>query len=258
MKSYIDFNRNKWNNAARNGRNPYTIPISHEALVEAKNKGMEVALTLGKTVPVEWFEKARGNRLLGLACGGGQQGPIFAVKGYQTTIMDYSEEQLASDQMVAEREGLSITTVRADMTRPFPFEDGSFDIIFCPVSNTYIEDLGNMWTESYRVLAQGGLLMVGYMNPWIYMFDGDVVWDRPEEEMKLTYRLPFNSRELEAAGTITINPEYGYEFSHTLEAQIGGQLKAGFAMIDFYESSDPRNRLTTYGSNYIANLCVKP
>ena len=31
---------------------------------------------------------------------------------------------------------------------------------------------------------------------------------------------PINSKELEEESKITINPEYGYEFSHTLESQI--------------------------------------
>ena len=43
--------------------------------------------------------------------------------------------------MVAKREGLKIKTVQGDMTKPFPFEDETFDIIFNPVSNVYIEDL---------------------------------------------------------------------------------------------------------------------
>ena len=143
------------------------------------------------------------------------------------------------------------------MTQPFPFEDETFDIIFCPVSNVYIEDLENMWRESYRVLKKGGLLMVGYMNPWIYIFDGDDVWVRPEKTLVPKYCLPFNSRKLEEAGQITINPEYGYEFSHTLEEQIAGQLRAGFAMIDFYESKDSCNRLSQFSSDYLANLSVK-
>lgn len=257
MSDYLKFNQDRWNNVSRNKGNPYTVPISHEELMEAKGKPIEVSLTVGKVVPTEWFDKAKGKKILGLACGGGQQGAIFAAKGFETTIMDYSEEQLASDRLVAKREGLPIATVQADMTKEFPFEDESFDIVFCPVSNAYIEDLENMWTESYRVLKKGGLLMVGYMNPWIYMFDSDVVWDKPNEELTLKYSLPFNSRKLEKEEIITINPEYGYEFSHTLETQIGGQLKAGFAMIDFYESKDSRNRLTEFAHDYIANLCVK-
>lgn len=257
MEKYLEFNRERWNRVAGRRGTPYTIPICHEELMRAKQNPIEVYLTIGAPVPSDWFEKAAGKRILGLACGGGQQGPAFAVKGYETTIMDYSEVQLESDRMVAQREGLSIRTVRADMTRAFPFEDDSFDIVFCPVSNVYIEHLENMWRESYRVLTRGGLLMVGYMNPWIYMFDASVVWDHPDREPLLTYSLPYNSRLLEEKGKITIDPEYGYDFSHTLEEQIRGQLKAGFAMIDFYESKNEGNRLARYGADYLANLCVK-
>lgn len=171
--------------------------------------------------------------------------------------MDFSKEQLDKDRLVAERENLDLQTVQADMTQSFPFEDESFDIIFCPVSNVYIEDLTNMWQESYRVLKKGGVLMVGYMNPWIYLFDADDVWEHPDRALVPMYRLPFNARQLEEAGQITIDPEYGYEFSHTLEEQIAGQLRAGFAMIDFYESKDSRNRLTQFASDYIANLSIK-
>ncbi len=257
MSDYVSYNQDRWDRISSKQGNSYTVPISHEEFLRVKNSFLEVSLTVGKMVPLEWFEKARGKKLLGLACGGGQQGPIFAAHGYNTTIMDFSQEQLAKDRLVAERENIDLQAVQADMTNPFPFEDESFDIIFCPVSNVYIEDLTNMWQESYRVLKKGGLLMVGYMNPWIYVFDGDDVWDDLDKPLEPKYSLPFNSRRLEAAGELAINPKYGYEFSHTLEEQIGGQLKAGFAMIDFYESKDSRNRLTQFGTDYLANLSIK-
>lgn len=257
MKDYVNYNQDRWNRVSSRQGNAYTVPINHEDFVKAMESPLRVPLTVGKNVPLDWFEKTKGKKILGLACGGGQQGPIFAAHGYETTIMDFSEEQLNKDRIVAERENLDIKTVQADMTKTFPFENESFDIIFCPVSNAYIEDLTNMWQESYRVLKKGGLLMVGYMNPWIYSYDGDDVWDYPDKILELKYPLPFNSRKLEEVGQITINPAFGYEFSHTLEAQIGGQLKAGFAMIDFYESKDERNRLSQFGSDYLANLSIK-
>ena len=157
MEKYVKFNQNRWNNVSRKKGNPYTVPLTSEEYKEAIEHVFSVGLTVGKTVPTEWFEKAKGKKLLGLACGGGQQGPIFAGKGYETTIMDFSEEQLTKDRLVAERENIQIDTVHADMTKLFPFEDESFDIIFCPVSNAYISDLENMWKESYRVLKKGGL-----------------------------------------------------------------------------------------------------
>ena len=104
-------------------------------------------------------------------------------------------------------------------TRPFPFENETFDIIFNPVSNVYIEDLENIYKETSRVLKKGGLLMVGFMNPWIYMYDADIVWDKTDEELLLKFSILFNLKELEEEGKISINPEYGYEFNHTLETQ---------------------------------------
>ena len=72
----------------------------------------------------------------------------FALKGYDVTIMDFSKSQLERDELVAKREGLKINTVQSDMTKPFPFENETFDIIFNPVSNVYIEDLENMYKEA--------------------------------------------------------------------------------------------------------------
>ena len=135
MNNYIKLNEDRWNNV----KNDYTEPLTHEELEEARKHPISVALTVGKKVPKEWFEKANGKKILGLACGGGQQGPVFAVKGYDVTIMDFSKSQLQRDEMVAKREGLKINTVQGDMTEPFPFENETFDIIFNPVSNVYIE-----------------------------------------------------------------------------------------------------------------------
>lgn len=39
-------------------------------------------------------------------------------------------------------------------------------------------------------------------------------------ELLLKLFLPFNSHNLEAEGGIKIDPEFGYEFSHTLKTQI--------------------------------------
>ena len=100
--------------------------MTHEELEEVRKHPISVALTVGKKVPKEWFEKANGKKILGLACGGGQQGPVFAIKGYDVTIMDFSKSQLQRDEMVAEREDLKINTVQGDMTKPFPFENETF------------------------------------------------------------------------------------------------------------------------------------
>ena len=65
MNNYIKLNEDRWNNV----KNAYTEPLTHEELEEARHNPISVALTVGKKVPTEWFEKAKGKKILGLAAG---------------------------------------------------------------------------------------------------------------------------------------------------------------------------------------------
>ena len=116
-------------------------PISHEVYEKALAGEWGVYLTPTKTVPKEWFGELKGKRVLGLASGGGQQIPIFAALGAECTLLDYSAAQCESDRMVAEREGYQVEILQYDMTKPLPFEDETFDLIFHPVSNCYVEEV---------------------------------------------------------------------------------------------------------------------
>ena len=126
------------------------IPISHEVYEKAVNGEWEMVLTPTKPVPKSWFPELKGKKILGLASGGGQQMPIFAALGGICTVLDYSDRQLASEEMVAKREGYDIEIVKADMTKNFPFADETFDLIFHPVSNCYVEEVLPVWKECYR------------------------------------------------------------------------------------------------------------
>ncbi len=202
-------------------------PVSHEIYEKAKNNDWFVLLTPTKPVPKEWFCEMKDSKILGLASGGGQQMPIFTALGAKCTVLDYSEKQIASEIEVAERENYEIKTVRADMTKPLPFEDETFDLIFHPVSNCYIEDVLPVWKECYRVLKKGGILLAGLDNGINFIFDDD--------ETKPVCKLPFNPLKDERLYQFSIENNWGIQFSHSIEEQIGGQLKAGFILEDIYE-----------------------
>jgi len=201
-------------------------PITHEIYVDAVNGKWDVLLTPTIPVPHEWFGGLRGKRLLGLASGGGQQMPIFAALGAECTVLDYSHMQLESERMVAGREGYDINMVRADMTKPLPFADGEFDIIFHPVSNCYVEDVLPIWKECFRVLKNGGVLLAGLDNGVNFAFDSS--------ENEVTYTLPFNPLKNEEQRMMLEAEDGGMQFSHTIDEQIGGQLAAGFRLTNVY------------------------
>ena len=240
-------------------------PISHEEFARAQNGDWAVLLTPTKPMPKEWFapyydkeSKLAGVKLLGLASGGGQQMPVFAALGADCTVLDYSRRQLANEELVAERENYSINIVRADMTSPLPFGDGNFDIIFHPVSNSYVEDVYHIWNECYRVLKPGGLLIAGMDNGASYLFNYDYDDDDIPMLTKM-YKMPFNPLKNPALAAEFSDTDDAFEFSHTIEEQIGGQLKAGFILTDLYEDMDTDTLLSRYNfPEYIATRAVKP
>ena len=102
------YNREAWDRQVRSGKNPWTVPVSSELIARARAGDWSVVLTENKAVPREWFPPLPGLKILGLACGGGQQGPMLAAAGAEVTIFDNSPAQLDRDRKVAEREGLSM------------------------------------------------------------------------------------------------------------------------------------------------------
>ena len=164
-KNYTDINSAAIDQWVRDGWE-WGQEISHETYLRAKQGDWSVLLTPTKPVPKEWFCPMQGAKILGLASGGGQQIPIFTALGAQCTVLDYSQEQLRKEELVARREGYDVELVRADMSKPLPFADESFDLIFHPVSNCYVKELQPIWNECYRVLKKGGMLVTatGFVN----------------------------------------------------------------------------------------------
>ena len=225
-------------------------PISHETYLAALEGRWEVYLTPTKPVPHAWFGELAGKRVLGLASGGGQQIPIFSALGACCTVLDYSAAQCESERLVAEREGYPVEILQADMTRPLPFGDGSFDLIFHPVSNCYVEEVEPIFRECFRVLRPGGVFLGGYDIGLSYVFDDD--------EERVTYSLPFNPLKDKKLYRMCLEQNWGIQFSHTLEEQLGGQLRAGFRLTDLYEDTNGEGNLHAHNiPTFLATRCVK-
>jgi len=231
----------------------WSIPITKEEFLKAKNGECNVLLTPIKYVPKNWFPDLKNKKLLGLACGGGQQMPVFSALGACCTVLDYSDKQLANEKLISERENYQIEIVKGDMSKKLPFNDEVFDIIFHPVSNVYVEDVYHVWNECFRVLKSGGILMAGLDNGLNFLFDDD-----EKLPLVVTNKLPFNPLKNKDQLKLLEKENAGIQFSHTMEEQIGGQLKAGFILKDLYEDYNNTGFLKEYVPTFVATLAVKP
>ena len=228
-------NRDAWNRLVEK-KDRWTRPVTSAEIERARNGKFSIGLTPSKPAPSDWFPPLSGLKVLCLASGGGQQGPILSAAGADVTVYDNSPKQLGQDRLVAEREGLGLRTVEGDMADLSVFEDSSFRFIFHPCSNCFAEDLAKVWLEAYRVLAPGGTLVAGLVNPIPYLFDREL-------EKKGVFQLKFGMPYSDAASLpqeelkALIEAGEPLVFAHSLEDLLGGQIAAGFRLVGFYEDN---------------------
>ena len=104
-------------------------------------------------------------------------------------------------------------------------------------------------------------MLSGFTNPATYLFDYKLA-DRAGI-LQVKYKIPYSDvTDLsEQERQRYINEEVPFEFSHTLDDQIGGQLDVGFVIVGFYEDSygeEENDVLTRYMPMFIATQAVKP
>ena len=250
------YNREAWDRQVDDG-NPWTIPVSPEVIARARQGQFAVLLTEQKSVPAEWFPDLKGLDVLCLAASGGQQAPIFAAAGANVSVLDNSPKQLERDRLVAEREGLTLRLVEGDMRDLSAFSAESFDFIFHPVSNIFVPEVRPVWKEAFRVLRHGGTMLAGLMNPVFYIFDLE---KSDQGLLEVRHRVPYSDTDSMSPAELEEYLKKGFplEFSHTLTDLLGGQMEAGFHLIDLYEDYHADAPLSKYHPTYIATRALKP
>lgn len=255
-----EYNRKAWNQEVERG-NKWTIPVNPQTITNARQGKWQILLTPSKPIPREWFPEISDLEILCLASGGGQQGPVLAAAGAKVTVLDNSPLQLEQDRYVAVRESLSIETIEGDMADLEMFNSESFGLVVHPVSNNFVPDVLAVWRETFRVLKHGGVLLSGFLNPAVYLFDYSLAENTGV--LKVKYSLPYADEiDLDEEEKVSrIEDGSPLEFSHTLNDLIGGQLDCGFVITGFYEdrqSTEENEPLVAYMATCMATRAVKP
>jgi ubiquinone/menaquinone biosynthesis C-methylase UbiE len=134
-----------------------------------------------------------GRRILDAGCG---SGPLFAAlrdRGAIVTGIDKSARML---ELARRRLGDDADLHVAELGRPLPFADGTFDDVTASLVLHYLQDWGPALAELRRVLKPGGRLIVSVNHPF-----AENLWHRE-------------------AG---LKPDYFATCSYTVEWTAGGQ-----------------------------------
>jgi SAM-dependent methyltransferase len=254
-----EHNKKAWDRMAGEGCE-WTIPVTPEVIARARKGEWTLSLIM-KPVPGEWLGDIKGVRVLCLAASGGQQAPILAAAGAVVTVLDNSPAQLARDREVAERDNLAIETVEGDMADLSRFASASFGLVVNAISTHCVPDVRNVWRECFRVLKPGGVFIMGFTNPHLFMFDDELGPDY--HTLKAVHKLPYSdvTDSSEERKRLLEEKLIPVEFSHTMEEMVGGQMEAGFLLTRFVESSDTRPErepVADYMPLFFMTRAVKP
>ncbi|MGO4120167.1 class I SAM-dependent methyltransferase [Arthrobacter sp. YAF16] len=144
-----------------------------------------------------------GRRILDAGCGSGPLSAALSAKGAVVTGFDSSPAML---ELARQRLGESADLHLADLSRPLPFADDSFDDVVASLVLHYLEDWSAPLAELRRVLKPGGRLILSVNHPTVsvvtqptedyfavreysedYEFDGEpavlTFWHRPLHAM---------------------------------------------------------------------------
>lgn len=103
------------------------------------------------------------HKALEVGCGGGILSESIAGMGFITTGIDPSERSLYCAREHSIMEGLSITYVTG-RGEELPFQDNSFEAVFCCDVLEHVRDVPKVISEIERVLKKGGIFFYDTMN----------------------------------------------------------------------------------------------
>jgi malonyl-CoA O-methyltransferase len=105
-----------------------------------------------------------GARVFEAGCGTGLNTEYLAGQGAQVVAMDFSEAMLKRA-----RSRVGHAEVRfevGDITRRWPAEDASYDLVIITLVLEHVEDLAPVFDQARRVLRKGGLLYIAELHPY--------------------------------------------------------------------------------------------
>jgi ubiquinone/menaquinone biosynthesis C-methylase UbiE len=169
------------------------------------------------------------DRILDLGSGRGEHSAILALHGRRTTLLDWSTENIRYSSRVFQAMGVDGSFCRADLTKPLPFENNGFDIVFCCGVLEYFtsEQINSILREAFRVSARRVIIMVpnalsvAYRIGKSYM-ERNAQWRWGGEVPSYSFKRHFRAAGMTRLTEFSVAPDHSLNF---LSMPLGGPIR---------------------------------
>jgi malonyl-CoA O-methyltransferase len=102
--------------------------------------------------------------ILETGCGTGKNTTFYTQIGAKVQALDFSEGMIARarEKVTADNVIFSV----ADLTKKWPCDSGTVDLVVCNLVLEHIEDLDSIFAEAKRVLVPGGKFFISELHPF--------------------------------------------------------------------------------------------
>jgi malonyl-CoA O-methyltransferase len=147
-----------------------------------------------------------GARVVELGCGTGKNSDWLASQARELFALDFSPGMLD----VARRRvrAANVRFVEHDITRPWPVEHGSADVVVGDLVLEHVRDLAPVYREAVRVLRPGGQLFLCELHPYRQLRGGQA-----------------HFVDLASDETVSVSA-----FRHTVSEYVNGAIAAGLSI----------------------------
>ena len=152
-----------------------------------------------------------GTRILELGCGTGKNSEWLAAQASSLVALDFSPGMLdvARRRVRSER----VRFVEHDITRPWPVEPSSIDLVVGNLVLEHVRDLGPIFAEAVRVLRTGGELFLCELHPYRQLRGGQAHFE-----------------DAETNETVPVTA-----YRHSVSEYVNGGIAAGFRLRELGE-----------------------
>lgn len=137
--------------------------------------------TKGKLIALEHVADGPGKQALDIGCREGMQSEWLKSKGYTVTSIDV--EKIYPEALIV------------DANQDLPFEDSSFDLIWCSEVIEHLEDPFHFRSEVDRLLKPGGMLALTTPNSHFWFYFVAKLFGKSAKELQNPTHLQFFSEE---------------------------------------------------------------
>jgi SAM-dependent methyltransferase len=193
---------------------------------------------------MRWIDPPAGKDICVLGSGNNLAAFALAGMGARVTSVDFSRAQLNSAALRAERLGLHMRFVQADVTDLSTIPDGSFDLVYTGGHvAVWVSDLKRYYREAARILRPGGLLIVSEYHPFRRTWKQSP--DRLEIESPYLDRGPWEYDRSGQADGAQPGSLPSYEFNWTISDYVNAMLEANCQIIRMEEFGSGREAWET-------------